>query len=207
MADDSRQAHWENVYTSKSENEVSWFQDSPAPSLALIAEIGAAPNSAIIDIGGGASRLVDHLIDQGFLDVTVLDLSAAALEAAKTRLGERASRARWLVADATTWQPSRTYDIWHDRAAFHFLTEEHDRAGYIVRLRQGLRIGGHAIIATFALDGPEKCSGLPVMRYDAARLAQTLGSGFKLLQSRRNDHATPWGSQQRFQFSVFERVE
>ena len=206
MENDSRKAHWENVYTSKAENEVSWFQDSPAPSLALIAEIGAALNSAIIDIGGGASRLVDHLIDRGFADVTVLDLSAAALDAAKARLGERASRAHWLVADATTWAPSHTYDIWHDRAAFHFLTEERDRAGYIARLKQGLRIGGHAIIATFALDGPEKCSGLPVTRYDAAGLAETLGPDFNLLQSRRNDHATPWGSQQRFQFSVFERV-
>lgn len=207
MENESRRAHWENVYTSKSENEVSWFQESPAPSLALIAGIGAASHSAIIDIGGGASRLVDHLIAQGFSDVTVLDLSAAALQAAKARLGERASRAQWLVADATTWQPPRTYDVWHDRAAFHFLTEEKDRAGYIVRLKQGLKIGGHAIIATFALDGPEKCSGLPVMRYDATRLAQTLGSGFKLLQSRHSDHATPWGSHQHFQFSVFERVE
>ena len=206
MESDSRKTHWENVYTNKGENEVSWFQDNPAPSLALIAETGAAPNSAIIDIGGGASRLVDHLIDQGFVDVTVLDLSAAALDAAKARLGERASRAHWLVADATTWAPSHTYDIWHDRAAFHFLTEERDRAGYIARLKQGLRIGGHAIIATFALDGPEKCSGLPVTRYDAAGLAETLGPDFNLLQSRRNDHATPWGSQQRFQFSVFERV-
>jgi SAM-dependent methyltransferase len=207
MENESRQAHWENVYTSKSENEVSWFQENPAPSLALIAEIGVVPASAIIDIGGGASRLVDHLFDQGFLDITVLDLSAAALEAAKVRLGERASRAHWLVADATTWEPPRAYDVWHDRAAFHFLTEERDRAGYIARLRQGVRIGGHAIVATFALDGPEKCSGLPVMRYDAARLAQTVGSGFKLLQSQRNDHATPWGSHQFFQFSVFERVD
>jgi SAM-dependent methyltransferase len=205
MESDSRQAHWQNVYTSKGENEVSWFQESPAPSLALIAEIGAAPNSAIIDIGAGASRLVDELIGRGFRDVTVLDLSAAALEAAKARLGERASRAHWLVADATTWEPSQAYDIWHDRAAFHFLTEERDRAAYITRLRQGVRSGGHAIIATFALDGPEKCSGLPVMRYDAARLALTLGSGFKLLQSQGNDHATPWGSHQCFQFSVFQR--
>jgi SAM-dependent methyltransferase len=206
MESGSRRAHWENVYTSKSENEVSWFQESPAPSLALVAEIGATP-SAIIDIGGGASRLVDELIGSGFLDVTVLDLSAAALEAAKARLGERAGRAQWLVADATTWEPSRTYDIWHDRAAFHFLTEERDRAAYISRLKQGLKIGGHAIIATFALDGPEKCSGLPVMRYDAARLGQTLGPGFKLLQSLGNDHATPWGSHQQFQFSVFQRVK
>jgi SAM-dependent methyltransferase len=206
MEGESRQAHWENVYVTKRENEVSWFQETPAPSLALIVEAGAAPASGIIDIGGGASRLVDHLIEDGFHDVTVLDLSAAALDAARTRLGDRAGRAHWLVADATTWQPSRTYDIWHDRAAFHFLTEARDREGYIAHLRQALKIGGHAIIATFALDGPEKCSGLPVERYDAARLGQTLGSGFTLLQSRRNDHATPWGSRQRFQFSVFQRV-
>jgi len=207
MENTSRQAHWENVYTSKGERDVSWFQENPAPSLALIAGIGTAPAAAIIDIGGGASRLVDHLIDRGFQDVTVLDLSAAALEAAKVRLGERAGLAQWLVADATRWQPSRAYDVWHDRAAFHFLTEESDRIAYIARLRQGLKIGGHAIIATFALDGPEKCSGLPVMRYDAARLGQTLGPGLKLLRSLGNDHATPWGAHQQFQFSVFQRVE
>ena len=136
----------------------------------------------------------------------MLDVSAAALETAKARLGERASDAHWLVADVTTWEPSRTYDVWHDRAAFHFLNEARDRAAYVAHLRQGLKIGGHAIIATFALDGPGKCSGLPVERYDAARLGQTLGSGFKLLRSQRNDHATPWGSHQLFQFSVFERV-
>ena len=207
MENESRQAHWENVYTSKGESEVSWFQESPALSLTLIAEIGATPSAAVIDIGGGASRLVDQLIEQGFQDVTVLDLSAAALDAAKARLGERAGLAQWLVADATTWEPSRKYDVWHDRAAFHFLTEEGDRTAYIARLRQGLKIGGHTIIATFALDGPEKCSGLPVMRYDAARLGQTLGPGFKLQQSHGNDHATPWGSHQKFQFSVFQRVE
>jgi SAM-dependent methyltransferase len=207
MENDGRQAHWEKVYTSKSENEVSWFQESPAPSLALIAQVGAAPSAAIIDIGGGASRLVDELLDRRFHDVTVLDLSAAALEAAKARLGERANQAHWLVADATTWDPSRMYDVWHDRAAFHFLTEERDRAAYIATLKQSLKIGGHAIIATFALDGPEKCSGLPVMRYDAARLGQTLGPGFKLLQSHGNDHATPWGSHQQFQFSVFQHAE
>jgi SAM-dependent methyltransferase len=206
METQSRQAHWDNVYTSKGERDVSWFQQNPAPSLALIAGIGAGPKSGMIDIGGGASRLVDHLIEQGFCDVTVLDLSAAALEAAKARLGERAGRAQWLVADATNWLPERTYDTWHDRAAFHFLTEAHDRDAYVARLRQALKIGGHAIIATFALDGPEKCSGLPVMRYDAAGLGQALGSGFSLRQSQRSEHATPWGSQQLFQFSVFQRV-
>jgi SAM-dependent methyltransferase len=206
MEGENRQAHWDNVYATKRENEVSWFQESPAPSLALIAEIGATPTSGIIDVGGGASRLVDQLIERGFHDVTVLDVSAAALETAKARLRERASDAHWLVADVTTWEPSRTYDVWHDRAAFHFLTGERDRDAYVAHLRQVLKIGGHAIIATFALDGPEKCSGLPVERYDAARLARTLGSGFKLLRSQRNDHATPWGSHQLFQFSVFQRV-
>src|SRR6266403_3152134 len=206
MQSESRQAHWEGVYSKKDENEVSWFQENPAPSLELIAQVGATPASVIIDIGGGASRLVDNLIDRGFEDVTVLDLSEAALEAAKARLGGRAAQVHWIVADATVWEPLMAYDIWHDRAAFHFLTEDRDHAAYIARLKQGLKIGGHAIIATFALDGPEKCSGLPVMRYDATRLAQALGSGFKLLRSQRNDHATPWGSQQRFQFSAFQRV-
>jgi SAM-dependent methyltransferase len=209
MGDAGRQAHWENVYTTKRENEVSWFQQSPAPSLDLIVQAGAVSNSAIIDIGGGASRLVDNLIEQGFEDVTVLDLSGAALAAAKSRLesrlGASANRVSWIVADATTWEPARPYDIWHDRAAFHFLTDEKDRTAYIERLTRGLKPGGHAIIATFALDGPEKCSGLPVARYDAARLGQTLGPGFRLVHTRRHEHATPWDSRQVFQFSVFRR--
>ena len=206
MEDASRQAHWENVYTTKGENEVSWFQQSPAPSLELIVKAGATRNSAIIDIGGGASRLVDNLLEQGFEDVTVLDLSDAALAAARSRLGVRAERVSWIVADATTFEPVKAYDIWHDRAAFHFLTDESDRAGYIARLQRGLKIGGHAIIATFALDGPEKCSGLPVARYDSASLEQTLGTTFKLVHTQRHEHATPWDSRQIFQFSVFRRV-
>jgi SAM-dependent methyltransferase len=205
MEDASRQAHWDNVYTTKGESEVSWFQQSPAPSLELIAQAGATHASAIIDIGGGASRLVDHLVERGFEDVTVLDLSVAALKAAKARLGARADRVYWLVEDATIWQPARQYDIWHDRAAFHFLTDTADRAAYIERLTRGLKAGGHAIIATFALDGPEKCSGLPVARYDGTSLARTLGAAFRLLQTQRHEHATPWDSRQIFQFSVFRR--
>ena len=154
MQNESRQAHWEGVYTQKGESEVSWFQENPAPSLELIEQVGATPASAIIDIGGGASRLVDNLIDRGFEDVTVLDLSEAALEAAKARLGGRASQVHWIVADATVWEPLKVYDVWHDRAAFHFLTEDRDRAAYVVRLERALKVGGHAIIATFALDGP-----------------------------------------------------
>jgi trans-aconitate methyltransferase len=205
MGDAGRQAHWENVYTTKGENEVSWFQQSPAPSLELIVQAGAVSHSAIIDIGGGASRLVDHLVEQGFEDITVLDLSGAALSAAQRRLGSSAERVSWIVADATTWEPVRPYDIWHDRAAFHFLTDGNDRAAYIARLGRGLKIGGHAIIATFAPDGPEKCSGLPVARYDSASLGRTLGTAFKLVHTQRHEHATPWDSRQIFQFSVFRR--
>jgi trans-aconitate methyltransferase len=213
MGDAGRQAHWENVYTTKAENEVSWFQQSPAPSLDLIVQAGATSKSAIIDIGGGASRLVDSLVEQGFEDITVLDLSAAALAAAKSRLksrlesrfGTSAERVSWIVADATTWEPVKAYDIWHDRAAFHFLTDPGDRAAYIARLQRGLKIGGQAIIATFAPDGPEKCSGLPVARYDSESLGRTLGATFKLIHTQRHEHATPWGSRQAFQFSVFRR--
>lgn len=205
MEPDGRRAHWETVYATKAENEVSWFQDNPSPSLEAIALTGATPASAIIDIGGGASRLVDHLLALGFVDITVLDLSAAALDTAKARLGTPAAKARWLLADVTTWEPTASYDVWHDRAAFHFLTGENDRAAYAVRLDRALKPGGHAIIATFAPDGPERCSGLPVMRYDAESLGRALGREFRLLQTRRHEHATPWGSRQMFQFSVFRR--
>jgi SAM-dependent methyltransferase len=205
MQRESRQAHWEGVYTKKGENEVSWFQENPAPSLELIAQVGATPASAIIDIGGGASRLVDNLTDRDFENVTVLDLSEAALEAAKGRLGGRAAQVHWIAADATVWEPAKVYDVWHDRAAFHFLTDDCDRAAYVVRLERALKVGGHAIIATFALDGPERCSGLPVVRYDPVSLGQTLGRTFRLVDSRQHTHATPWGSDQSFQFSVFRR--
>lgn len=202
---ESRQSHWQDVYSKKSENEVSWFQASPSPSLELIAKLSVTEDSSIIDVGGGASRLVDHLIDRGYGDLTVLDLADAALQAAKGRLGKRADRVHWIAADVTIWEPERVYDIWHDRAAFHFLTEERDRAAYIERLQRGVRMGGHAIIATFALDGPEKCSGLPVMRYDSQSLGHTIGRAFQLVDTRRHVHSTPWKSDQSFQFSVFRR--
>lgn len=203
MDANDRRSHWEGVYTTKGEAEVSWFQDSPAVSLDLIAAVGAAAGSAIIDIGGGASRLVDHLLALGHGALTVLDLSAAALETAKARLGRQAELVHWITADVTRWNPTATYDVWHDRAAFHFLIEAHDRAAYVARLNKALRPGGHAIIATFALNGPERCSGLPIQRYDAATLRQTLGDAFTLVETRADAHQTPWGSTQLFQFSVF----
>jgi SAM-dependent methyltransferase len=206
MIETDRQMHWQNVYASKSENEVSWFQENPAPSLDLVAAAGISGEAAIVDIGGGASRLVDNLLDQGFRRLTVLDLSANALAGAKKRLGHRAEGIEWIAADVTSWEPSATYDLWHDRAAFHFLTEPADRDAYLVRLNKALRPGGHAIIATFALDGPERCSGLPIVRYEPEGLARTIGHGFRLVESRRHDHVTPGGNMQRFQFSRFLRI-
>lgn len=203
MTDASR--HWENVYTTKGENQVSWFQETPAPSLELIELVGAVGNSGIIDIGGGASRLADGLVAKGYEDVTVLDVSAAALASARSRMGDRADRVTWIAADFTVWEPSRTYDVWHDRAAFHFLTEPNDKIAYVARLRRALRPGGHAIIGTFAPDGPERCSGLVVSRYDADSLGTTLGQGFELIDTRRHEHITPWGATQKFQFSTFRR--
>jgi len=206
MNEETRKSHWQTVYTTKGENEVSWFQDNPALSLELIDLVRPAHDAAIVDIGGGASRLVDSLLARGFERLTVLDISQAALDVARARLGDRASRVQWVAADVTKWRPAQTFDIWHDRAAFHFLVDAADRAAYVARLKQAVRPGGHAIIGTFAIDGPEKCSGLPVNRYDAARLAAELGTGFAPIHARRHDHTTPWHSEQHFQFCVFRRT-
>lgn len=205
MQDTERKSHWQGVYAAKGEQEVSWFQETPKPSLELLDHAGAGTGSAVIDIGGGASRLVDALLARGFSDVTVLDISPAALDAARARLGSDARRVAWIAADVTEWTPDRAYDVWHDRAAFHFLTRHEEQAAYVERLKAGLKPGGHVVIGTFAPDGPEKCSGLPVARHDAASIAAVLGPGFVLLDSRRDEHATPWGSVQRFQFSLFRR--
>jgi SAM-dependent methyltransferase len=202
-----RQAHWENVYTTKGENEVSWFEDSPTISLDLIRSTGPSASASIIDVGGGASRLVDALMNEGFAAVTVLDLSKKALATAKTRLGSLGEKVRWVVADVTTWEPPETYDVWHDRAAFHFLTEPRDRAAYAERVSRVLRPGGHVIIGTFAPDGPERCSGLQVVRHDAASLSEMLGSEFALTESRPHVHQTPRGASQRFQFNRFRRAK
>ncbi|CCJ07261.1 trans-aconitate 2-methyltransferase [Methylocystis sp. SC2] len=203
MTPTDQQAHWENIYTTKGETEVSWFEEPPTESLRLLQLVGAQPSSAIIDVGGGASRLVDNLLAQGFENITVLDLSAAALNSARARLGDKGEAVKWIVADATEWQPKDTYDVWHDRAAFHFLTNEKVQQAYIQRLKQALKRGGHFIIGTFALDGPEKCSGLPVARHSAESLSALLAPDFDLIDSRRHEHITPWQAVQKFQFSTF----
>lgn len=205
MTASERQSHWQNVYLNKGEQQVSWTQFDPQPSLGLIEKYSPGLNASIIDIGGGASRLVDALLSHGFAAITVLDLSEAALQSAKARLGEQGASVRWVAADATAWQLQQPFDIWHDRAAFHFLVDAGDRAAYIDRLHAGVKPGGHAIIATFAPDGPEKCSGLPVQRYDAEALSKTIGSAFALVEHQPHHHLTPWGAEQSFQFSVLRR--
>lgn len=206
MSDLGRHAHWENVYTTKDDKAVSWFQERPDISVDLIRGTGVDASASITDIGGGASRLVDALLDEGFKAVTVLDLSEKALATSKARVGTRGAHVQWVVADITAWEPSQTYDVWHDRAALHFLTDPKDRASYAERVLRAVRLGGHVIIGTFAPDGPERCSGLPVVRYDAATLAVLLGPSFKLIESKRHDHQTPGGATQRFQFSWFQRI-
>ena len=174
-----RQCHWQNVYQTKGEREVSWFQETPTISLDLIRATGVGADAPIIDIGGGASRVADALLADGFRSITVLDVSETALATARNRLGPRAEHVLWIIADVTAWRPDKGYDLWHDRAAFHFLIEPSDRAAYAGRVREAVRPGGHVIIGTFAPDGPERCSGLPVVRHDGTSIGEVLGPSFK----------------------------
>ncbi|MHC2464764.1 class I SAM-dependent methyltransferase [Bradyrhizobium embrapense] len=205
MTASDRQSHWQTVYLTKGEQQVSWSQADPQPSLRLIESVAPGRDASIVDIGGGASRLVDALLASGFRDLTVLDLSEAALASARQRIGAAGAAVRWVADDATAWQPQQAFDIWHDRAAFHFLVAEGDRAAYLERLHRGVKAGGHAVIGTFALDGPEKCSGLPVQRYDPETLSRTIGPAFELIAHEAHRHVTPWGATQSFQFSVLRR--
>ena len=197
--------HWQAVYRTKRPDAVSWHQASPAPSLAALDRIGARPDQSLIDVGGGASNLVDALLDRGWADLTVLDISAAALEATRSRLGEQARQIDWISADLVEWVPERAFDVWHDRAVFHFLTQPEQRIGYLRALEAGTRAGSHLVIATFAIDGPEQCSGLPVCRYDAAGLAAELGPRFQPVEDWSEEHVTPLGASQNFQWAVFRR--
>lgn len=200
-----RQSFWDGVYKSKSETEVSWFEETPALSLNLLRQAGLKPGMAFVDVGGGASRLVNELDKIEHLDVTVLDVSATALEKAKSAMPDP-SRVEWVVSDVTTWSPDRRYDLWHDRAVFHFLTAAEDQQAYIRVMSAALNDGGKAIIGTFAVDGPEKCSGLPTVRYDAVGLSSVLGDRFKLISTCQHRHTTPWNTVQSFQFSTFEKL-
>lgn len=204
MSED-RKDHWNKVYGKKSEAQLSWHEDAPSVSQELMELAGLTPKTSIIDVGGGTSRLAASLVERGLRDVTVLDLSQVALDTNKAMLGAEGRSVNWIAADITDWEPHRQYDLWHDRAVFHFLVNADDRDAYLDRLARSLKPGGHAIIATFALDGPEKCSGLPVTRYSPVSLSRTLGDSYDLLAYRFHMHHTPWGSQQSFQFSLFRK--
>ncbi len=204
MADaHSRANHWNRVFTTKAENEVSWFEAVPTVSLRLLESAGLTKSSCVLDIGGGDSHLVDHLLQRGLRCVVVLDVSSAALDRARRRLGPAAGVVTWIEADVTGAWSIAPVDLWHDRAVFHFLTMPEDRQAYRERLIGVLKPGGTAIIATFAADGPERCSGLPVMRYSPESLARELGPRFEAIESVAHTHTTPWGSPQSFQYSRF----
>lgn len=202
-----RAQHWETVYREQALDRVSWFEAAPDTSMALLRAQGMTPADAVVDIGGGASRLVDALIAQGQAHVGVLDISAAALAVARTRVQDLpgAGRVAWIVADVTRWQPERSYDVWHDRATFHFLNDPDEHAAYRDAMARALRPGGLAVIGTFAKDGPEYCSDLQVQRHDAKSLKAALGQGFTLLAQNRVKHVTPSGATQRFLFATFRR--
>ncbi|MEJ2407729.1 MAG: class I SAM-dependent methyltransferase [Candidatus Thiodiazotropha sp.] len=200
---EERQQHWEEAYQGKAESEVSWYQEYPDISLQLIDRSGIGMNAPLIDVGGGTSVLIDNLLLKGYSRVAVLDISSAALECTRQRLADKAEQVEWLVSDVTRFQPSHTFSLWHDRAVFHFLTDTEDRRRYIDVLKSALRQGGYLVLATFALDGPEQCSGLPVERYDADKMQAVLGEEFTLQESRREVHVTPAGGEQRFSYALF----
>lgn len=195
----NEQEHWEKVYQTKSADSVSWFQEHATRSLEIIRSIGATPDSSIIDVGGGASTLVDDLLGDGFKHMSVLDLSASALDVARKRLGPIGDGVQWIAGDIRNVPlPEQTYDIWHDRAVFHFLTDPIDRLAYVQQVMRSVKPGGHVIVATFAPDGPEQCSGLPVARYAPDQLHGEFGPSFELIEHASEEHKTPWGSVQHF---------
>lgn len=191
--------HWERVYGSKAPDQVSWFRPHLETSLALIEAAAPERTSSIIDIGGGASTLVDDLLDKGYRDVTVADISEAALAVARDRLASNAGLVRWIHGDATRLNlEPQSADVWHDRAVFHFLTEPRQRAAYVQQVARTVRPGGHIIVSTFGPEGPTKCSGLDVVRYDADSLHGEFGSSFRLVNSFNEIHNTPFGTTQQF---------
>ena len=199
--------HWQKVFTTKGEQDVSWFEALPAMSLQMMESAGLGPETCVLDVGGGDSRLVDALASRGLDCLAVLDVSGAALHRAQERLGEVAGAFTWIESDVTAAWTLKPMDIWHDRAVFHFLTTDEERAQYRSHLLQTVKPAGAVIIATFALDGPEQCSGLPVARYSAETLARELGREFTLMEAMRHQHQTPWGAMQPFVYARFRREQ
>ena len=198
--------HWDNVYLSKEPTETSWYQKDPTMSLNLIADSGISHSNSIVDIGGGASLLIDKLLAKGFQDLTVLDISDRALQYAQNRLAKQANKVKWITMDITEYESPRQFDLWHDRAVFHFLTAEEQKEKYKQCLNKALSLNGYLILATFALDGPMKCSGLEVERYDATKLQGELGDNFNLLKVVEEYHLTSWGAEQKFIYCLFKKI-
>jgi len=202
-----RKSHWENVYQTKGRDEVSWFSEHLVTSLEIITKTDVKNDAAIIDIGGGNSNLVDDLLEQGFIDVSVLDISPKAITDSKTRLGLKAEAVNWVVADITDVElPVDRFDLWHDRAGFHFLTDENDRRKYVELVMRSVKLGGHVIVASFSLDGPKKCSGLDVMQYSPETMHDEFGDCFQLIESVGETHNTPFGTTQDFVYCYCRKV-
>jgi SAM-dependent methyltransferase len=198
--------HWEHIYETKTPTQVSWYQEHARFSLQYIRKTGMQKTDAIIDVGGGTSILVDDLLADGYQDISILDVSAVALQLARARLGIHAAEVNWIEADITqAGLPEQAYDLWHDRAVFHFLTQATDRRRYIDTLRRAVRVGGHIILATFAPDGPERCSGLDVVRYSPESLHREFGGDFEMVDSTRETHHTPFGTEQKFIYCYCRR--
>jgi SAM-dependent methyltransferase len=200
-----RSAHWEEVWESRSPDEVSWFEPEPTMSLAMLASLDLDRSAPVVDVGAGSSFLVDRLVERGFGDVTLLDASAHALAVVRARLGDAAGAVTFVCSDVLRWRPDRRYGLWHDRAVFHFLVDDADRAAYVDLVAGAVHRGGYLVVGTFAADGPTHCSGLPVARYTTAELAAVFSASFALVQEARDDHTTPAGGIQPFSWVALRR--
>jgi ubiquinone/menaquinone biosynthesis C-methylase UbiE len=207
MENFDRKKHWENIYQTKELKDVSWFQPTPETSLDFFKQFKVPTNAKVIDIGGGDSFLVDHLLDLGYTDITVLDISAAAIEKAKKRLGKRANQVKWLVEDAAKFRPTEKYDFWHDRAAFHFLTDEQDISNYLETAQQSIQSSGVLVIGTFSEQGPKKCSGIEIKQYSENSMTERLKKFFDKIKCIMVDHQTPFNTIQNFVFCSFRKFQ
>ena len=201
-----KEKHWENIYKTKELNEVSWFQPTPTTSLDFIKELNIAKTAKIIDIGGGDSFLVDHLLDLGYINITILDISDVALNRAKKRLGNRSDNVTWIVADAANYKTTEKYDFWHDRAAFHFLTDDIDIQNYIKTLEHSINDNGTALFGTFSEEGPKKCSGIDIKQYSETKLSHQFKKSFRKIKCITTNHKTPFDTEQNFTFCSFKKL-
>jgi 2-polyprenyl-3-methyl-5-hydroxy-6-metoxy-1,4-benzoquinol methylase len=206
MENFDRKKHWENIYNTKELNELSWFQPTPETSLDFFKQFNVPATAKIIDIGGGDSYLVDYLLDIGYQNITVLDISETSIERAKQRLGERAAKVKWIVADAVTFKPTEKYDFWHDRAAFHFLTDEQEISDYLETAQQSINPKGVLVIGTFSEEGPKKCSGIEIKQYSETTMTNLLKKHFEKIKCITVDHKTPFDTFQNFIFCSFRKL-